>query len=91
MWHKFQVNLFAVKNSRHQHTDRASPQTYKTLHYRQLHALKLHSTVSQHAFYHGILADFTGEYLLAQFVEDDALHNALERTRAELRVEALLA
>jgi hypothetical protein len=47
--------------------------------------------VFQHGFYHGVFADFAGENLLAQLVEDDALNNALERTGAELRVEALLA
>jgi hypothetical protein len=51
----------------------------------------VHLAIFQHGFYHGILADFAGEYLLAQLVEDDALNNALERAGAELRVEALLA
>jgi hypothetical protein len=47
--------------------------------------------ILQYSFYHGIFAHFAGENLLAQFVEDDVLDNALERTGAELRVEALLA
>jgi hypothetical protein len=62
-----------------------------SLHSRQLHIFKVDFAIFQHGFYHGVFADFAGENLLAQFVEDDALNNALERTGAELRVEALLA
>jgi hypothetical protein len=51
----------------------------------------VHGAVSQHGFYHGVLAHFAGENLLAQLVEDDALEHALERAGAELRVEALFA
>jgi hypothetical protein len=61
------------------------------LHSRQLHVLEVDFAVFQHGFYHGVLADFAGENLLAQLVEDDALNNALERAGAELRVETLLA
>ncbi len=61
------------------------------LHRRQLHILKPDGTVFQHGFYHRVLADFAGEYLLAQLVENHALQHALEGPGAELRVEALLA
>jgi hypothetical protein len=62
-----------------------------SLHCRQLYVLEVDFAILQHSFYYGVLADFAGENLLAQLVEDDALNNALERTGAELRIEALLA
>jgi hypothetical protein len=61
------------------------------LHSWQFHVFEVDFAIFQHGLYYGVFADFAGEYLLAQLVEDDALDNALERAGAELQVEALLA
>jgi hypothetical protein len=83
--------LYAIKKPRQQLASRAFSFNLLYLYYRQFHVLEVDFAILQHGFYHGVLAHFPRENLLAQLVEDDALNNALERTGAELRVEALLA